>query len=79
MGVFSIGLSGLNAAQAGLVTTSHNISNAGTEGYTRQRTVQEAQEPFFSGGGFLGTGTKITVAKSNSRGWVLDLQVRFTK
>jgi len=26
-----------------------------------------------------GTGTKITVAKSNSRGWVLDLQVRFTK
>ncbi|HMZ82972.1 MAG TPA: flagellar hook-associated protein FlgK [Rhodocyclaceae bacterium] len=60
MGVFSIGLSGLNAAQAGLVTTSHNISNAGTEGYTRQRTVQEAQEPFFSGGGFLGTGTKIT-------------------
>ena len=26
-----------------------------------------------------GTGTKITVAKSNSRGWVLDLQVRFPK
>ncbi len=26
-----------------------------------------------------GTGTKITVAKSNSSGWVLDLQVRFTK
>lgn len=60
MGVFSIGLSGLNAAQAGLITTSHNIANAGTEGYTRQRTVQEAQEPFFTGGGFLGTGTKIT-------------------
>lgn len=60
MGVLNIGLSGLNAAQAGLITTSHNISNAGTAGYTRQRTVQEAQEPFFSGGGFLGTGAKIT-------------------
>lgn len=60
MGVLSIGLSGLNAAQAGLITTSHNIANAGTAGYTRQRTVQEAQEPFFSGGGFLGTGAKIT-------------------
>lgn len=60
MGVLNIGLSGLNAAQAGLITTSHNISNAGTAGYTRQRTIQEAQEPFFSGGGFLGTGAKIT-------------------
>ncbi|MGB7989602.1 MAG: flagellar hook-associated protein FlgK [Candidatus Methylophosphatis roskildensis] len=60
MSVLTIGLSGLNAAQAGLITTSHNIANAGTAGYTRQRTVQEAQEPFFSGGGFLGTGAKIT-------------------
>ena len=34
--LFSIGLTGLNAAQAGLQTTSHNISNAGTTGYSRQ-------------------------------------------
>lgn len=60
MGVLNIGLSGLNAAQAGLITTSHNISNAGTAGYTRQRTVQEAQQPYFSGGGFMGTGVAIT-------------------
>lgn len=60
MGVLNIGLSGLNAAQAGLITTSHNIANAGNAAYTRQRTIQEAQEPFFSGGGFLGTGAKLT-------------------
>lgn len=26
-----------------------------------------------------GTGTKLTIVKSNSQGWVLDVQVRFTK
>ncbi len=41
--LFSIGLTGLNAAQAGLITTSHNISNAGTAGYSRQNTVQSSK------------------------------------
>jgi len=35
-GIFGIGLSGLYAAQAGLLTTGHNISNVNTPGYTRQ-------------------------------------------
>lgn len=36
MSIFSIGLSGLRAAQAGLMTTSNNISNVGTPGYNRE-------------------------------------------
>lgn len=36
MSIFSIGLSGLNAAQNALITTSNNISNVDTPGYNRE-------------------------------------------
>lgn len=36
MSIFSIGLSGLRAAQAGLYATSNNISNVNTDGYNRE-------------------------------------------
>ncbi|USZ49738.1 flagellar hook-associated protein FlgK [Halomonas sp. DN3] len=39
MSMFSIGLSGLNAAQNALTTTSNNISNVYTPGYNREITV----------------------------------------
>ena len=39
MSMFSIGLSGLNAAQNALSTTSNNISNVYTPGYNREITV----------------------------------------
>ena len=61
--IFSIGLTGLNAAQAGLVTTSHNISNAGTSGYSRQNTVQSTNPAMFTGAGFFGEGTKVDTVK----------------
>jgi len=40
-----IGYSGLNAAQIGIDTTGHNIANAETEGYSRQRVVTAASTP----------------------------------
>ena len=46
-GMLNIGVSGLNAAQAQLNTTSHNITNAGTTGYHRQTVSQGAREPLF--------------------------------
>ncbi len=61
--LLNIGITGLNAAQAGLVTTGHNISNAGTPGYSRQTIVQSTQDPVFSGAGFFGTGTRIDSVK----------------
>lgn len=39
-GLFGIGVSGIAAAQLGLLATEHNVANANTPGYTRQRTVQ---------------------------------------
>jgi flagellar hook-associated protein 1 len=59
MSLMSISLTALNAAQAGLTTTGHNIANSSTDGYNRQRVVQSTQLPQFSGVGFFGQGTKI--------------------
>ncbi|GAB2197081.1 flagellar hook-associated protein FlgK [Sessilibacter sp. MAH4] len=59
MSLINIALSGLRSSQTSLATTGHNISNTNTEGYSRQRTEQETQQPRFTGGGFVGTGTRI--------------------
>jgi flagellar hook-associated protein 1 len=61
--IFGIGLSGLNAAQAGLTTTGHNISNVNTPNYSRQEIVQGTNVPFFTGSGFFGTGTNVSTVK----------------
>lgn len=55
----NIGYSGLVAAQLGVSTTSHNIANAESEGYTRQRVVTAAATPIFSASGNVGNGTDI--------------------
>jgi flagellar hook-associated protein 1 FlgK len=59
MSLMSISLTALNAAQAGLTTTGHNIANASTPGYTRQSILQSTQTPQFSGSGFFGQGTQV--------------------
>jgi len=78
--LFNIGVSGLNAAQAALVTTSHNIANAGTDGYHRQSTLQGTQDPQQTGAGFFGKGVTVeTVLRSYSRfldGAVLQAQTQ---
>jgi flagellar hook-associated protein 1 FlgK len=65
--LFNIGLTGLNAARAGLVTTSHNILNAGTAGYSRQSTVQSTNPAMFTGSGFFGEGTRVDTVKRAQR------------
>ena len=57
--IFNIGVSGLAAAQAGLLTTGHNISNASTPGFNRQQIVQTTNTPQFTGACFLGQGTSV--------------------
>ncbi len=56
----NIGYSGLNAAQANVKTTSHNIANAETEGYTRQRIATAASTPLEHSPGSYGNGVSIT-------------------
>ena len=61
--LYNIGITGLNAAQAGLVTTGHNITNAATPGYNRQQVVLGTNDPQMTGGGFLGQGTRIETVR----------------
>ncbi|WP_297448374.1 flagellar hook-associated protein FlgK [Ferrovum sp.] len=59
----SIGISALNAAQAGLLTTGNNIANASTPGYSREQTVQSALPSLGTGNGFIGQGVNVTTVK----------------
>src|SRR5471032_28435 len=61
--IFGIGISGMNAAMAGLITTGHNISNASTPGFSRQATVQTSNMPQATGAGFLGQGVSVSTVK----------------
>lgn len=62
-GLFGIGISGLNAAQAGLVTTGHNIANASTPGFHRQQVVQSNAIPQYTGAGFIGAGVQVDTVR----------------
>jgi flagellar hook-associated protein 1 len=63
IGIFGIGVSGLSAAQAGLVTTGHNIANANTPGFHRQAIVQSAALASFTGAGFIGQGVEVDTVR----------------
>lgn len=66
-GILSTGISGLNAAQAGLVATGHNITNASTPGYHRQSILQSPLTPLSTGSGFFGQGVQVeTVVRAYS-------------
>ncbi|EGL54709.1 MAG: flagellar hook-associated protein FlgK [Pseudomonadota bacterium] len=60
MSLLGIGTSALLTAQGNLSTTSHNISNVNTEGYTRQRADQATRTPDYKGDIYFGTGVQIT-------------------
>ncbi len=60
MSVLNIGITGLRVAQAGLMTTSHNIANASTVGYNRQTNIQASALPNYTGYGFVGQGANVS-------------------
>ncbi len=74
--VMQIGRSGMNAAKAGIATSGHNIANANTEGFSRQRVEISAQGPVGSKGkGAMGQGVNISrVSRLNDE--YIDKQVR---
>ncbi|ACR12422.1 flagellar hook-associated protein FlgK [Teredinibacter turnerae T7901] len=57
--LLGISITGLRAAQASLSTTGHNISNAGVEGYSRQRVNIETNPATFNGSHYIGSGANI--------------------
>lgn len=62
--LLNIGKTGLHASKKSLEVTGHNISNANTEGYSRQRVVQTTNIPISKDGLIAGTGVRV---KSISR------------
>ncbi len=56
--LLGIGISSLLANQRALATTSHNIANVETEGYSRQRTEFVTRPANYTGTGFIGTGVR---------------------
>jgi flagellar hook-associated protein 1 FlgK len=67
-----IGYSGLSNAQIGIDTTGHNISNAETEGYTRQRVVSSAATPISIAPGQVGNGVEVQEIKRVFDNFVFD-------
>ena len=81
-GTLNIGKSGMFAQQGAINTTSHNIANANTEGYSRQRVELQTTRPYCkpsmnsaAGPGQVGTGVQI-VAINRVRDSFLDYQTR---
>lgn len=63
MSTLGIGVSALAAAQAGMQTTGHNISNVNTAGFHRQQTIQVANLGQATGSGFIGQGVHVATVK----------------
>ncbi|WP_395060804.1 flagellar hook-associated protein FlgK [Paraburkholderia silvatlantica] len=66
--IFSIGLSGLQAAQIGISTTGENISNSTTPGYTVEKPVYQEAAGQYTSNGYIGSGvTTATVQRAYSQ------------
>ena len=59
VGLLGTAVSGLQAFQRSISVAGHNISNANTEGYTRQRVELGTRQPSFTGQGYIGRGVEI--------------------
>ena len=66
LGTLNTAKSGMNVSQVAIQTTSHNISNINTPGYSRQKVNQTASSPYSNPGmnssfsaGQMGTGAQI--------------------
>ena len=69
---FSIGLSALRAFQQGLATTSHNIANVNTEGFSRQRVSFDSRTPQYIGVGFVGKGVDTLSIRRLANQFLID-------
>jgi len=61
--LLEIGASALGANQAALATASHNIANAGTQGYTRQEAVLRPAGANWTPSGFFGSGVQVETVR----------------
>ena len=58
-GFINTAVTGIQVAQLNLATTAHNTANASTQGYSRQRAVQESNTATLTGAGYVGQGVNV--------------------
>ena len=69
----------MNTQQAAINTTSHNMSNVNTEGYSRQRVDMTTSRPYnmYTPSGIMQLGTGVDISSiSRIRDMFLDVQIR---
>ena len=64
--IFSIALSGMNAAQTTLNSSAHNLANMNTSGFRRQEVVQSTQ---------TGSGVSTSLTTASAKGASLETDV----
>lgn len=73
--ILEIGKRSLTGQRVGIDVTSHNIANASTPGYSRQRLTLQTTEPIKETYGLLGTGVTMVSIDRVRQGFI-DQQVR---
>lgn len=73
--ILSVARSALLAQQTAVQVASQNLSNAATEGYSRQRAALTPNDPVRAAGGLLGTGVRVRDVE-RARDALLDVAVR---
>ncbi len=73
-GTMWIALSGLQAQQAGLQTSTNNVANANTPGYSREVPILQEADPVIEGNVSFGQGVQVEGIQS-LRSSLLDLQI----
>lgn len=72
------GRSGLDAAQQGISATSHNVSNALTDGYHIRNVQQSVSTPIQQSGIWIGTGVDVTAIARSADNLLASRQVAQT-
>ncbi|MCK6600159.1 MAG: flagellar basal body protein [Bdellovibrionaceae bacterium] len=73
--MMDVGKRSLSNSQTALQTVSHNIANKNTEGYSRQRVDQVANDPTGVGRIRIGTGARATQVSRINNPW-LEKQIQ---
>jgi len=69
-----IGLTGMFAAGASMQTSSHNIANAGSPGFSRQRALTGSARAVKMSYGVLGSGTQVMDIRRQTDQFLIDRQ-----
>lgn len=76
--LMNVGTRALIASMAQLQTASHNISNAGVEGYSRQSVSLATTSGVYSGAGFIGRGVSVETVSRAVNSYLTDMAAHTT-